>query len=146
MKIVHTKIGIVHRDITFTNIFRYTDKLILNDWGCATSIDKEVSFSGALKYAPDHILKSIIQHKSMEINYKPKASDDLEAIVKLLYSRMNSMYVTIKQTPENITEHSSILLNFWSNELAPAIWQNLLKLARETNYTQLYIEIKKLIA
>ena len=145
LQLVHKKKKLVHRDITLSNMFKFKGKFLLNDWGCATEINKQISFSGSLIFAPDHILKLIHQFSSLDINYTPQPADDLEMIVKCLYSRLNPTFLTIIQS-DNLSNDARLLLSFWHRELSPTIWQNLLKFARKTEYESFCGVIRDLLA
>ena len=116
--------------------------MFLNDWGCAVNlkeIKEPISFSGCLEFAPQHLLGV----KSFEeICYIPKAKDDLEMVVKCFYST-----VFPKHTFHILygTHTCKELKDFWDEHLASEYWANLIKAAKEKNYSRMQTMIKKLM-
>jgi hypothetical protein len=123
------------------NMFLYNGEIFLNDWGCATIIGEVTAFSGALKLAPDHVLRKMVSQKNLSAPYKVSQADDLEMIVKCLFMRLNYEFFTSPY----LTSEPNELLKFWELQLAPPFWRNLVYLARSMKYDEMIAEIKKIL-
>jgi len=124
------KKGVVHRDISFRNIFldNTNDKLFLNDWGFSSKTNEEVNFRGNIKFAPDLLLQ--LDCQTLFAQYSPQPWHDLETVVKLAYAAQHP-----QRWPP--AEDSGALLAFWTKQLKLTPWPTLIKAARLSDYNEL---------
>lgn len=129
----------VHRDLKLDNWFLQSDKttVFLNDWGSACAIGEFTQFSGSIELAPQHILSAISQGNL----YLPQPSDDLEMVVKCIWSRLSLEYREIPKE-SSTKKRAAKLLSFWALQLQPEYWQEMLKAAKELNYSRLCDGVK----
>jgi hypothetical protein len=113
--------------------------VFLNDWSCATEVNKETEFCGALHLAPD----SVLQHLCLSPSsfYTPVPEHDLEMVVKAIFSQLFPIrFIEIANERD-----PAKLLAFWKQQLSLPIWQPLLDAARATQYKKLKRQIKKIM-
>jgi len=105
--------------------------ILLNDWGCAVEIGKEVAFSGALHYAPDRILEHLSE-------YSPMPSDDLVMVVRCVFQRMaGELFENVRSEQD-----PAAILTFWRYHMSSPFWQRMLDLALKSDYDGLKIAIQ----
>lgn len=73
--------------------------------------------------------------------YIPKASDDLESVVKCVFHRAH--FGDIQEIL--IISERQVILEFWEKHLAPEFWRNMLKDAQSENYEGLKHSIAKIL-
>lgn len=149
---MHTTFRLVHRDIKLDNFFQLKPneapgsefriqsnvaQILLNDWGCAVSMDEDVIFEGSLHMASERILQLQQGEK-----YRPHASDDLESVVKCVYHRV--YFADVQQLLQQ-PQVSDRILNFWKIHLAPKFWSDMLDQARHLDYAGLKESIEKIL-
>ncbi|KAL6073720.1 SAM domain (Sterile alpha motif) domain containing protein [Balamuthia mandrillaris] len=136
---VHHNYGLVHRDVRLSNCFRHLDTgtVFLNDWGCATKVGKKVKFSGALQYAPEHVIQCWHLNKT----YEPTFAHDLEMVVKSVFQTL--FFTTFEEI--RVEEKAEKIIKFWRYHLAPTIWSSMLTTAQKGDYESLRKQIRDLL-
>ncbi|KAL6054798.1 hypothetical protein QOT17_017169 [Balamuthia mandrillaris] len=136
---VHRNYGLVHRDVRLSNCFRHpaTGMVFLNDWGCATKARKKVKFSGALQFAPEHV----IQCWHLNETYEPTFADDLEMVVKSVFQTL--FFITFEEI--RAEKEAEKIIKFWHYHLTPTIWSSMLAAAQKEEYESLKAQIRDLL-
>ncbi|KAL6076298.1 SAM domain (Sterile alpha motif) domain containing protein, variant 2 [Balamuthia mandrillaris] len=136
---VHHNYGLVHRDVRLSNCFRHLDTgtVFLNDWGCATKVGKKVKFSGALQYAPEHVVQCWHLNKTYESTF----AHDLEMVVKSVFQTL--FFTTFEEI--RVEEKAEKIIKFWRYHLAPTIWSSMLTTAQKGDYESLRKQIRDLL-
>jgi len=115
--------------------------VFLNDWGCAATTTQPIIFRGALRHAPNRILK-VLKQRGVNATYSAQPADDLQMVVKVVFEMMNlSLYSQISHDndPNNI-------LSFWQSNLgSKTVWVEMLMAAKNSNYDLLSSLICKLL-
>ena len=90
------KLGYVHRDVRYCNIFAVSkEEALLNDWGSAWYAgDSTSSYEGVIVEASDHILQNLIKKTAIV----PQPADDLHALARTVYCYL---YTPPKQDPKD---------------------------------------------
>lgn len=143
---VHSQVNPwVHRDLRFCNIFLHpeTQKVFINDWGCAAMADRKTTYAGAWKEAPNRVLDMVAkqetnQTKTTRFMYRPQVEDDLEMLVKVLFCTMwpDSLPDVTDERGDIVPnpETAEKLLDFWQQQLSTGWWATLMEFVHVKNY------------
>jgi serine/threonine protein kinase len=65
------KLGLVHRDVKFGNVFRLDNgDVLLNDWGSACNVSQPIRrYEGVIREASDHILKFLLDDMQWHVQF-----------------------------------------------------------------------------